>query len=367
MKFDFLIVGSGLFGATFAHQVKKMGKTVLVLEKRMQKGGNVYCENIGGINVHKYGPHIFHTSDKGIWDFVNQHVEFNSYIHAPLACSKGKLYNLPFNMNTFYQMWGVKTPEDAQKKIIEQINDANLKAPKNLEEQAISLVGTDIYEKLIKGYTEKQWGRSPIDLPAFIIKRLPVRFTYNNNYFNDQYQGIPKGGYNIMIESLLKDIEVRVGVDFLKDRDYWESISDKILYTGALDEFFNYSYGVLEYRSLDFISQDLDIENYQGVSIVNYTEAEIPFTRIVEHKHFEGVATSHTVITHEYPKAWSKGSEPFYPINDQKNNLIHNVYKEKAKLLTNYVFGGRLAEYKYYDMHQVIGSALARSKKFFEI
>lgn len=362
MKYDFLIVGSGLFGATFAHEVKKAGKSVLVIDKRMHTGGNIHCDNVNGINVHKYGPHIFHTNDKNIWEFVNSHVDFNRFTYSPLACYKGTYYNLPFNMNTFNQIWGVKTPLEAQQIIANQISEFKFEKPQNLEEQAISLVGPDVYEKLIKGYTEKQWGRSARDLPAFIIKRLPVRFTYDNNYFNDRYQGIPIGGYNKITESLLKNIEVKLGVDFLANKAYWEGIAEKIVYTGPIDEFFGYSSGILEYRTLSFETKHLDTENFQGVATVNFTDIDIPYTRIVEHKHFEEVKSNNTVITYEFPGTWEKGGEPYYPVNDEKNDRMHNIYKVKSKELKNYIFGGRLADYKYYDMHQVIASALSRSK-----
>lgn len=362
--YDFLIVGSGLFGATFAHQAKKKGMRCLVIDKRNHAGGNIYCKKVDDINVHYYGAHIFHTNDKPIWDFVNQFAEFNRYTNSPVANYKGQLYNLPFNMNTFYALWGVKTPEEAQQKINEQINSLNIATPANLEEQALKLVGVDIYEKLIKGYTEKQWGRKATELPAFIIKRLPVRFTFDNNYFNDKYQGIPIGGYNKITEGLLEGIEVQLNTDFFKDRDYFLSLTDKIVYTGPLDEYFNYCYGTLEYRSLRFEHEQLDIPNYQGNAVVNYTEAEIPYTRIIEHKHFEFGNQPTTVITKEYPVEWKLGMEQYYPVNDEQNNNRFREYERLAKHQEqNVIFGGRLAEYKYYDMHQVIGSALAKSNK----
>ncbi|HCF02767.1 UDP-galactopyranose mutase [Flavobacterium sp.] len=361
-QYDYLIVGSGLFGAVFAHEAKKKGKKCLVIDKRNHQGGNVYCEQVEGINVHKYGAHIFHTNDKEIWDYVNQFVEFNRYTNSPVAFYKDEVYNLPFNMNTFQQLWGVRTPEEAQNKIEEQVKASGIKDPKNLEEQAISLVGIDIYEKLIKGYTEKQWGRKATELPAFIIKRLPVRFTYDNNYFNDKYQGIPIGGYNKLIEGLLDGIEVRLEVDFFVQREEFTQIADKIVFTGKIDEFYNNQFGSLEYRSLKFESKTLDQANFQGNAVINYTESKIPYTRIIEHKHFEFGTQKKTVITYEYPDEWSLGKESYYPVNDDKNNAIYNQYKSLAEKDKNVIFGGRLAEYKYYDMHQIIGSALKKSK-----
>tara|TARA_B100001248_G_C27381766_1_gene457313 strand:- start:949 stop:2073 length:1125 start_codon:yes stop_codon:yes gene_type:complete len=367
MVYDYLIVGSGLFGATFANYLTSKGKSCLIIEKRSHSGGNVYCENIEGINVHKYGAHIFHTNNKEIWDFVNSHVEFNRYTNSPLAYYKGEIYNLPFNMNTFCQLWGSITPSEAMEIIEKQRNSSGIKNPKNLEEQAISLVGIDIYTKLIKGYTEKQWGRKAIDLPPFIIKRLPVRFTYDNNYFNDKYQGIPIGGYNKLIESLIRGVEIKLNTNFFENRAYFEGISKKIVYTGPIDAFFNYKFGQLEYRSLKFENEFFDnISNYQGNAVVNYTDYDVPFTRILEHKHFEFGKQSHTIITKEYPMEWKLGSEPYYPINDLKNNSLYKKYKENFKSLgldKKYIFGGRLADYKYYDMHQVIASALIKSKK----
>ena len=361
-QYDYLIVGSGLFGAVFAHEAKKKGKKCLVIDKRNHQGGNVYCEQVEGINVHKYGAHIFHTNDKEIWDYVNQFVEFNRYTNSPVAFYKDEVYNLPFNMNTFQQLWGVKTPEEAQNKIEEQVKASGIKDPKNLEEQAISLVGIDIYEKLIKGYTEKQWGRKATELPAFIIKRLPVRFTYDNNYFNDKYQGIPIGGYNKLIEGLLDGIEVRLEVDFFAQREEFTQIADKIVFTGKIDEFYNNQFGSLEYRSLKFDTKTLDQPNFQGNAVINYTESKIPYTRIIEHKHFEFGTQKKTVITYEYPDEWSLGKESYYPVNDDKNNAIYNQYKSLSEKDKNVIFGGRLAEYKYYDMHQIIGSALKKSK-----
>lgn len=361
-QYDYLIVGSGLFGAVFAHEAKKKGKKCLVIDKRNHQGGNVFCEQVEGINVHKYGAHIFHTNDKEIWDYVNQFVEFNRYTNSPVAFYKDEVYNLPFNMNTFQQLWGVRTPEEAQNKIEEQVKASGIKDPKNLEEQAISLVGIDIYEKLIKGYTEKQWGRKATELPAFIIKRLPVRFTYDNNYFNDKYQGIPIGGYNKLIEGLLDGIEVRLEVDFFAQREEFTQIADKIVFTGKIDEFYNNQFGSLEYRSLKFETKKLDQANFQGNAVINYTESKIPYTRIIEHKHFEFGTQKKTVITYEYPDEWSLGKESYYPVNDDKNNAIYNQYKSLSEKDKNVIFGGRLAEYKYYDMHQIIGSALKKSK-----
>lgn len=359
-KYDYLIVGSGLFGSVFAHEMKKIGKKCLVIDKRSHVGGNVYSEKIEEINVHKYGAHIFHTNDKKIWKYVNNFVEFNRFTNAPLANYKGKLYNLPFNMNTFHQLWGVKTPEEAKLIIDNQISNSKISNPQNLEEQALSLVGKDIFEKLIKGYTEKQWGRKCTELPNFIIKRLPVRFTFDNNYFNDKYQGIPIGGYNKLIEGLLKGIETEVNIDFFNNKNELESLAEKVIYTGKIDEYFNYQYGKLEYRSLDFKNKVLDQPNYQGNAVVNYTEREIPYTRIIEHKHFEFGKQQKTVITEEYPKEWNEGAEPYYPINDIKNNEIFLKYKKLAELENKVVFGGRLGEYKYYDMHQIIASALKK-------
>lgn len=365
-KYDYLIVGSGLFGATFAYLAKQKGKRCLVIDKRSHLGGNVYCDNIEGINVHRYGAHIFHTSNKQVWDFVNSIVEFNRYTNSPVANYKGKLYNLPFNMNTFYQMWGVTTPDEAMAKIEEQKVEAvaKMKAdgvtePRNLEEQAKTLIGTDIYERLIKGYTEKQWGRKCTDLPAFIIKRLPVRLVFDNNYFNDKYQGIPVGGYNKLIDGLLEGIETRIGVDFLTMKGTWHDIADKLVYTGAIDEYFDYCYGKLEYRTVKFETEVLDTANYQGNAVVNYTEREVPYTRVIEHKHFEMFGQDvydcpKTVISKEYSTEWQQGMEPYYPVNDKRNNELADKYREKAKNEKDVIFGGRLAEYKYYDMAPII-------------
>ena len=369
--YDYLIVGSGLFGATFAYFANKQGKKCLVIDKRPHLGGNVYCENIEGINVHKYGAHIFHTSNKDVWDFVNSIVEFNRYTNSPVAKYKGKLYNLPFNMNTFYQMWGVTTPEDAQAKIDEQKAEAIAKmqadgatVPRNLEEQAQVLIGKDIYEKLIKGYTEKQWGRKCIELPAFIIKRLPVRFVFDNNYFNDKYQGIPIGGYNKLIEGLLEGTETKTNVDFFDNRAYWESIADKIVFTGKIDEFYDYRFGKLNYRTVRFEQETLDTPNFQGNAVVNYTEREVPYTRIIEHKHFEMFGQeiynkSRTIISKEYSIEWKDGMESYYPVNDKINIELYEKYKSLANQNKNVLFGGRLAEYKYYDMHNVIERSLS--------
>lgn len=356
--YDYLIVGSGPFGATFAYLAKQAGKTCLIIDKRKHVGGNLYCENIAGINVHKYGAHIFHTSNKDVWDFVNQFVEFNRYTNSPIAIYKNELYNLPFNMNTFSKMWGITTPSDARAKIELQIKDLNIADPKNLEEQALKLVGKDIYYKLIKGYTEKQWGRSSTEIPAFVIKRLPVRFTYDNNYFNDDYQGIPIGGYNVVINKLLEGIEVRLNTDFFENKIELELLANKIVYTGQIDEYFDYCYGELQYRGLQFEHEILDTDNYQGNAVVNYTEYEVPYTRIIEHKHFEFGTQEKTVITREYSSNWKRGEEPYYPINDEYNQGLYQKYKQLADKQDNVIFGGRLAEYKYYDMHQVIERAM---------
>lgn len=371
MQYDFLIVGAGLFGATFAHLATRQGKRCVVIDKRLHPGGNVYCENIEGINVHKYGAHIFHTSDQEVWNFVNNLVPFNRYTNCPVAqAPDGKLYNLPFNMNTFYQMWGVKTPEEAQKKLEEQRSHARKRMeqegvtePRNLEEQALSLIGEDIYTQLIKEYTEKQWGRPCSQLPAFIIKRLPVRLTYDNNYFNDAFQGIPIGGYNILIDRLLEGSEVRLGEDFFSKREYWENVAEKIVFTGKIDEFYDYRFGKLEYRNVRFDTEVLDTPNWQGNAVVNYTSAEVPFTRIIEHKHFEKFGNEvydnpKTVISREYSTEWKEGMEPFYPVNDERNQNIYSKYKALADKESNVIFGGRLAEYKYYDMAPIIRQAI---------
>lgn len=358
MRYDYLVVGAGPFGATFAYEANKRGKKVLVIDKRDHVGGNMYCENIEGINVHKYGAHIFHTSNKKVWDYVNQFCTFNNYINSPIANYKGEIYNLPFNMNTFNKLWGVVTPAEAKAKIDEQIKESGITEPKNLEEQAISLVGKDIYEKLIKGYTEKQWGRSTTELPAFIIKRLPVRYTYDNNYFNDKYQGIPEGGYNVIFDKLLEGIDVELNVDFFEKKEELLAKADKIVFTGMIDQYFDYKFGVLEYRSLRFEHETLDEENHQGNAVVNYNEREVPYTRIIEHKHFEFGKQPKTVITREYPAEWKQGDEPYYPVNNDKNAEIFKKYQELAKQEKNVIFGGRLANYKYYDMHHVFEVAL---------
>ena len=370
MKYDYLIVGSGLFGATFAYFAHKQGKKCLVIDKRSQLGGNLYCEEKEGINIHKYGAHIFHTHSKRVWEFVNSLVEFNRYTNSPVANYQGQLYNLPFNMNTFYQMWGTKTPEEASAKIEEQrqealkkINEAGIKEPRNLEEQALLLIGRDIYEKLIKGYTEKQWGRKCTDLPAFIIKRLPVRFVFDNNYFNDKYQGIPIGGYNKLINALLEGIETKVNTDYFEDREYWNNIAEKIVFTGKIDKYFDYQFGKLEYRTVRFEEETLDEANYQGNAVVNYTESNIPYTRIIEHKHFEKFGqevyeSNKTVISKEYSTEWKPGMEPYYPVNDERNTKLYQEYKKLADKETNVIFGGRLAEYKYYDMAPIIDQVM---------
>ena len=361
--FNYLIVGAGLFGSTVSHMLTKHGKRCLVIDKRSHIGGNIYTESINDINVHKYGAHIFHTNDKHVWEYVNSFVEFNRYTNSPIANYKGKLYNLPFNMNTFYQMWGVTTPEEAIRKIEQQRKEAGIVEPKNLEEQAISLIGRDIYYTLIKEYTEKQWGRKATELPAFIIKRLPVRFTFDNNYFNDTYQAIPIGGYTKLIEEMLKGIEVQLNTDYFSDRKYFDNIAEKVVYTGEIDNFFGYCYGYLEYRTVSFETEVLKgIENYQGNAVVNYTDAETLYTRIIEHKHFEFGTQPDTVISKEYSKEWKLGDEPYYPVNDDRNSALYNRYKKLADEQNKVIFGGRLAEYKYYDMHQVIASALNLTK-----
>ena len=356
--YDYLIVGSGLFGAIFAYEANKKGKKCLVIDKREHIGGNIYTEEIEGINVHKYGAHIFHTSNKEVWNYINQFAEFNRYTNSPVAKYKDEVYNLPFNMNTFNKLWGVFTPEEAKKKIEEELKEINIDEPQNLEEQAIKLVGKTIYEKLVKGYTEKQWGRRATELPSFIIKRLPVRFTYDNNYFNDKYQGIPEGGYTRIIEKMLDGIEVKLNYDYCEHRGELENISEKIIFTGPIDQYYNYCFGELEYRSVRFETEVLDIENYQGNAVVNYTEYEVPYTRIIEHKHFEYGTQPKTVISREYPDTWNKNKEPYYPINDDKNNELYEKYKKLADKDEKIVFGGRLGQYKYYDMNKVIEEAL---------
>ena len=369
-KYDYVIVGSGLFGSTFAYKAKLAGKKCLVIDKRSHLGGNVYCENIEGINVHKYGAHIFHTNSKQVWDFINSIVEFNRYTNSPIANYKGKQYNLPFNMNTFYQMWGVLTPDEAKAKIEEQKADAvasmkaaGVKEPRNLEEQALMLIGKDIYETLIKGYTEKQWGRKCTDLPAFIIKRLPVRFVHDNNYFNDRYQGIPIGGYNKLIDGLLEGVETKVNADFFLDRAYWASVAKKIVFTGPLDEYYDFKYGRLDWRTVSFEQKILDVPNYQGNAVMNYTEAEVPYTRIIEHKHFEMFGDEvykcpKTVISREFSTEYKRGMEPYYTVNDERNNTLADKYRTLAAKEKNVIFGGRLAEYKYYDMAPIVEKVL---------
>ena len=364
--YDYLIVGSGLFGATFAHLARKQGKRCLVIDKRPHAGGNIYCQDVEGIRVHQYGAHIFHTSNRRVWDFVNSLVEFNRYTNSPVARYGKSLYNLPFNMNTFYQMWGVTTPQEAMNKIEEQrqevlkrMQSEGIAQPRNLEEQALLLIGSDIYERLIKGYTEKQWGRKCTDLPAFIIKRLPVRFVYDNNYFNDRYQGIPIGGYNRLIEALLEGVEVRLNTDYFSHRDEFNALAKEVVFTGKIDEFYDYRFGNLEYRTVRFEHEVLDMPNYQGNAVVNYTEAEVPYTRIIEHKHFESFGEEvyqnpKTVVSKEYSTEWQSGMEPYYPVNDERNSLLYQQYKQLADQESHVIFGGRLAEYKYYDMAPIV-------------
>lgn len=361
-KYDYILVGSGLYSGVFAWFAKQKGKKCLVLEKRDHIGGNVYCENTEGIHVHKYGAHIFHTSNKEVWQFVNSLAEFNRYTNSPVANYKGEMYNMPFNMNTFSKMWNISTPAEA-KKIIEEQKKEITGEPKNLEEQAISLVGREIYEKLVKGYTEKQWGRDCTALPAFIIKRLPVRYTYDNNYFNDLYQGIPIGGYNVIIDRLFEGCDIETGVDYLEKKEYYDGLGEKIVYTGTIDAYYKYQFGKLEYRSLRFESEFLDEENHQGVAVVNYTDRETPYTRIIEHKHFEFGTQPKTVITREYPVTWQEGMEPYYPVNDEKNQALYQKYAKLAEKEEHVIFGGRLGEYKYYDMDKVIASAMACAKE----
>ena len=361
-KYDYILVGSGLYSGVFAWFAKQKGKKCLVLEKRDHIGGNVYCENTEGIHVHKYGAHIFHTSNKEVWQFVNSLAEFNRYTNSPVANYKGEMYNMPFNMNTFSKMWNISTPAEA-KKIIEEQKKEITGEPKNLEEQAISLVGREIYEKLVKGYTEKQWGRDCTALPAFIIKRLPVRYTYDNNYFNDLYQGIPIGGYNVIIDRLFEGCDIETGVDYLEKKEYYDGLGEKIVYTGTIDAYYKYQFGKLEYRSLRFESEVLDEENHQGVAVVNYTDRETPYTRIIEHKHFEFGTQPKTVITREYPVTWQEGMEPYYPVNDEKNQALYQKYAKLAEKEEHVTFGGRLGEYKYYDMDKVIASAMACAKE----
>ncbi len=372
-KYDYLVVGAGLFGAVFAQQAHAKGKSVLVIDKRPHIAGNIYTENVKGINVHRYGAHIFHTSSKKAWDYVNMFVDFNRYTNSPVAIYKDELYNMPFNMNTFNKLWNVFTPEQAKAKIDQEIKEAGITEPKNLEEQAISLVGKTIYEKLVKGYTEKQWGKRATELPSFIIKRLPVRFVYDNNYFNDLYQGIPIGGYTLLVETMLSGVEVRLNCDFFENKEELCNIADKIIFTGPIDKYYDYCYGELEYRSLRFETETLECENYQGNAVVNYTEYEVPYTRIIEHKHFEygktlgteacGDAAKYTVITKEYPDQWSRDKEPYYTVNDTRNAELYQKYKELSAKDDKVIFGGRLGEYSYFDMDKVILSALSLAEK----
>ena len=364
MKYDYLIVGAGLYGAVVAHEAVAKGRSCLVIDKREHIAGNIYTREVEGIQVHEYGAHIFHTSDKRIWDYVNQFADFNHYINSPVAVFKDELYNLPFNMNTFSKMWGIRTPQEAKEKIAAQIAGLGITEPKNLEEQALSLVGEDVYRKMVKGYTEKQWGRDCTELPAFIIKRLPLRFTYDNNYFNDRYQGIPAGGYTAMVERMLKGVEVKLGVDYLEHRAEFDGMADRVVYTGQIDRYFDYCEGVLAYRKVRFEQEILDCDNYQGNAVVNYTEREVPYTRIIEHKHFEFGTQPKTVISKEYPGEWQKGEEPYYPVNDEKNNAVYEAYKKLAEKERHVVFGGRLGEYRYYDMDKVIGRALETAEKY---
>ena len=369
-EYDYLIVGAGLFGCTFAYRAMQQGRKCLVIDKRPQLGGNIYCEDVEGIHVHKYGAHIFHTNSRQVWDFVNSIVEFNRYTNSPVANYEGRLYNLPFNMNTFYQMWGVTTPEEAQRKIDEQRQEAvermrqeGVTEPRNLEEQALLLIGRDIYERLIKGYTEKQWGRKCTELPAFIIKRLPVRLVFDNNYFNDRYQGIPIGGYNRLTEGLLRGADTLTDTDFFADREHWESIAARIVFTGKIDEYYDYRFGKLEYRTVRFEQETLPTPNYQGNAVVNYTEAQVPYTRIIEHKHFDMFGqqvydTPHTVISREYSTEWKPGMEPYYPVNNDRNNRLYEQYRQLADQEQRVIFGGRLAEYKYYDMAPIVEKVL---------
>lgn len=363
MTYNYLIVGAGLFGSVFAYEAKKKGKTCLVIDKRDHIAGNIYCEEIEGINVHKYGAHIFHTSNKKVWEYINQFAEFNNYINSPVAVYKDELYNLPFNMNTFSKMWGIRTPQEAKEIIEKQIKELNITEPKNLEEQALSLAGRDVYEKLIKGYTEKQWGRPCTELPSFIIKRLPFRFIYDNNYFNDRYQGIPMGGYTRIVEKMLDGIDVKTGTDYFEFIRENPDVAEKTVFTGMIDEYFGYKLGALEYRSVRFETEVLDTDNYQGNAVVNYTDREVPYTRIIEHKHFEFGKQEKTVISREYSSEWHQGMEPYYPVNDDKNNTLFEEYRKLAEKEENVIFGGRLGNYKYYDMDKVIEAALETCEK----
>ena len=358
MKYDYLIVGAGLYGAVFAYEAARKGKSCLVIDRRDHIAGNIYTKEISGIQVHEYGAHIFHTSDKRIWDYINRFAEFNNYINSPMAVYQNELYNLPFNMNTFSKMWNIRMPQEAKEIIAGQIAGLKITEPKNLEEQALSLVGEDVYRKLIKGYTEKQWGRDCRELPAFIIKRLPLRFTYDNNYFNDRYQGIPIGGYTAMIKKMLENTEIKLGIDYLEHRMELNAMAERVIYTGQIDRYFDYCEGVLAYRMVRFEHEILDCDNYQGNAVVNYTERDVPYTRIIEHKHFEFGKQQKTVISREYPSEWHQGEEPYYPINDERNNAVYEAYRKLAAKEKNVVFGGRLGEYRYYDMDKVIGRAL---------
>jgi UDP-galactopyranose mutase len=363
MSVDYLIVGAGLYGATFAYEMNKRGKTCLVIDKRNHIGGNTYCTDEDGVIVHQYGAHIFHTNDKGIWDFVNQFVPFTPFINSPKAKYYDEFYNLPFNMHTFQQLWGVNTAEDAEQKLAEETAPYKKAVPANLKEQALSMVGPVLFEKLIKHYTEKQWGKPCEELPAFLIKRVPLRFTFDNNYFNDTYQGIPKGGYNKLTEGLLQGVEVRLGVDFFEEKDTWLKQAKTIVYTGKIDAFFDYQFGELEYRSLRFEHQRYEVADFQHNAVINHTSPDVPYTRVVEHKHFEFVNTPHTIVSYEYPQPYQKGGEAYYPVNDERNNQLYKQYKELADPLNNIIFGGRLAEYRYYDMHQVIAAARHKAKQ----
>lgn len=363
MKYDYLVVGAGLYGAVMAHELNKKGKKCLVIDRRNHIAGNIYCEDIEGIHVHKYGAHIFHTSNKQIWDYMNQFAEFNHYVNSPIAVYKDELYNLPFNMNTFSKMWGIRTPQEAKDMIAKQVKEAGITEPGNLEEQCLSLVGKDVFEKLVKGYTEKQWGRDCKDLPSFIIRRLPVRFTYDNNYFNDRYQGIPVGGYTAIVERMLEGIEVRTDTDYFEFRKDHPDIADKIIFTGMIDEYFGYRLGELQYRSVRFETDVLDCDNYQGNAVVNYTDKEVPYTRIIEHKHFEFGTQEKTVISREYSSEWKVGMEPYYPINDARNSQLYEEYKKLAEAEENVIFGGRLGNYQYYDMDKVVEAALRTVRK----